>query len=180
MYGNSVREYQRKLVARFTWWYLLYSLSLPVITVRFSQTSYTVTERLEVEVCAVVDTLSTECITNFPFNVSLYTSPSSGMCTYAQYFGLWWHCIFKHVHSPARDPADYQGVSNATLSFGPCQERSCLRIPTANNFEVEMDEIFFVYLRVAPGQDSRISISPSRSQVVIKDNDGEQLLCTIR
>ena len=45
--------------------------------------------------------------------------------------------------------------------FGPCQERSCLHIPTTSgNFEVELDEIFYVNLRVAPGQDSRIRISP--------------------
>ena len=63
-------------------------LSLPGITVGMEETSYTVTEGHEVEVCAVVYTSSTECIADFPFNISLSTSSSSGMYTCAQYFGL--------------------------------------------------------------------------------------------
>ena len=59
-------------------------LSLPGLMVGLSQTSYTVTEDSEVEVCAVVITTSTECIANFPFNVSLSTTQSSGMYTHAQ------------------------------------------------------------------------------------------------
>ena len=65
-------------------------LSLPGLTVGLEETSYTVTEGddIEVEVCAVVYTSSTECIADFPFNISLSTSSSSGMYTCAQYFGL--------------------------------------------------------------------------------------------
>ena len=83
-------------------------------------------------------------------------------------------CIFKH--SPARDPADYEGISNAILSFGPCDRRSCLSIAITNgNFEVERDEIFYLRVQTVRGQDNRIRISPGRVKVVIKDNDGEQL-----
>ena len=49
---------------------------------------------------------------------------------------------------------------------------------TNGNFEVEQDKRFSLSLRKPSGQDSRITISPSSGHVVIKDNDGEQLLCT--
>ena len=61
--------------------------SLSGLRVGLSQTSYTVTEGGVVEVCAVVDTPSTECIADFPFNVTLSTSPNTGMYTYA-HFGV--------------------------------------------------------------------------------------------
>lgn len=153
--------------------------SLSVIMMGLEETSYTVTEGVDVhvEVCAVLYSPSNDCVVQIPFNISLSTREGSGMYvhTHVVYIleNILTVCIFNH--SPADDPTDYQGISSEILTFDACINISCTSIRIINDGEVERDEIFYLSLQRISGQDSRVilRLAPDDGQVVIKDRDGE-------
>ena len=66
---------------------------------------------------------------------------------------------------------DYGGRST-TLSFGACDDRSCMNVTIYNDVRVEpLVETFSVALS-ATSEDTRIRVNTHPSTVVIMDDDG--------
>ena len=62
-------------------------------------------------------------------------------------------------------------LSSEEVRFVPCALEVCTSISTVNDELVEGDENFFLSLTRGAQWDNRISISHSRSEVVILDDD---------
>ena len=61
---------------------------------------------------------------------------------------------------------------SSTLVLAACETVFCQVITIINNLEVENQKSFRVTLGRTPDLDSRISINPTRAEVIINDDDG--------
>ena len=69
-------------------------------------------------------------------------------------------------------PSDYVSL-DVILMFGTCQTKQCLNVTIVDDFEDELDEDFFYTLTRPPGGlDSRITLSPTLGEILIRNDDG--------
>ena len=61
---------------------------------------------------------------------------------------------------------------STTLVLAACETVFCQSITIINDLEVENTKSFRVTLGRTPDLDSRISINPTRAEVIINDDDG--------
>ena len=66
---------------------------------------------------------------------------------------------------------DYDDVST-TLTFGACENQSCVNIIIVNDMLHEEDEAFNVTLERAPGLNENITLHPVDTVIEINDDDG--------
>ena len=74
--------------------------------------------------------------------------------------------------NPLVTPMDYESL-DVILMFGTCQTKQCVTVTIMDDDEDEPDESFFYTLTRPPGGlDSRITLSPTLGEILIRDNDG--------
>ena len=66
---------------------------------------------------------------------------------------------------------DYGSV-DTTLTFAPCQRRSCVNVSIMDDDVLEFTESFSITLERTLGLDDRIDLDPVDGEVEITDNDG--------
>ena len=66
---------------------------------------------------------------------------------------------------------------NSTLSFDPCQNRSCINVIIVGDLVEEPLEYLNFTLERTPDLDTRISLNPVKGRIAIIDNDGKYLIC---
>ena len=68
-------------------------------------------------------------------------------------------------------PSDYLSLF-AILEFGECDDRVCEEIVIVDDLILEMDETLSFTLNRTDNLDPRITLDPTRGDIVIVDNDG--------
>ena len=137
-----------------------------MVNVELTEDVYQVEESDSVRVCAKLAGENRNCIVPFVFIVILSTIDGSGnykTCT------LYSHLFFCYFLATSTD--DYSALGPDEARFPPCTSEVCVTITTVNDELVEGNENFSVSLTRGPQWDSRISISRSKSEVVIIDDD---------
>ena len=61
---------------------------------------------------------------------------------------------------------------HTTLTFAPCQMRSCVNVSIVDDDVLELTESFSITLERTLGLDDRIDLDPFDGEVEITDNDG--------
>ena len=73
----------------------------------------------------------------------------------------------------ADSPEDYAALSVVIARIPPCTSQICATIETVNNELIEGDENLYLSITRGIEWDSRISLTQTRSEVVIEDDDCE-------
>ena len=71
--------------------------------------------------------------------------------------------------------SDYTAVSQL-VEFDTCEKRGCVNITILEDLVLEVNETFTVTLDSPAGLDPRISLDPTRGEILIIDNDGKHCL----
>ena len=73
----------------------------------------------------------------------------------------------------AHSTEDYEALMEVEARFPPCTSQICVTIETINDELVERNENLYVSLTKGMNLDPRISLTQTRSEVVIEDDDCE-------
>ena len=68
---------------------------------------------------------------------------------------------------------DYVSLVSIMLRFEACAREACTSVTIVDDLVDEPDESFFVILGETPDLDARITLAPTRAEIVIEDNDSE-------
>ena len=139
--------------------------------VGLEEISYNVSESDgAVELCAVVFMPADDCPVAFEFEVMLSAdnlTAGTVFCNSVTSF-----TISLSIESPM-DYVDF----HTTLTFAPCQRRSCVNVSIVDDDVLELTESFSITLERTPGLDDRIELGPVDGEVQINDSDG-MLICS--
>ena len=118
-------------------------------------------------VCVGLLEESGECVVPFSINVIFNTRDGSGknrggmdVTRITTFFS-------------AYSPEDYEALVAVEASIPPCTSQICATIETVNDVLIEGDENLYVSITRGISWDSRISLTQTRSEVVIEDDDCE-------
>ena len=70
------------------------------------------------------------------------------------------------------DGEDFQQIDDMIVTFGDCQNRSCINITIVDDMVNEPVESFTYTLEMIPGSNSAICLEPVGGEVIIIDDDG--------
>ena len=75
------------------------------------------------------------------------------------------------------DGEDFQQIDDMIVTFGDCQNRSCINITIVDDMVNEPVESFTYTLEMIPVSNSAICLKPVGGEVIISDDDGRLGSC---